>query len=166
MAIVKKRKASLSKNELYNLATEYHQLSKMQKELEKRKKEISDILKNNAELVGTADANGSYYVDEFPIVFGKMAKHSVKLNEEKAREYFSKIGVLESVLSTKEYVDEAKIEKLLETEVIKTDDLSNFMVDNVSYSVYVAEKKEEPKEEKNQGQEVEVPTTKVLKKPR
>lgn len=165
MVVVKKIK-ELSKNELYNLAVEYNQLSKMQKDLEKRRKEISELLKDNADKVGTADANGSYYVDEFPIIFGKMAKHTVKLNEEKARDFFTEKGFLDSVLSTKEFIDESKIEKLLGDEIIKIEDLEKFMDDKVSYSVHVSEKKEEPKEEivKEETENVEITKKKVFRK--
>ena len=144
--VVVKRTKTLSKNELYNLAVEYNQLSKMQKDLDKRKKVIADTLKDNADKVATADDKGSYYVDEFPLIFGKMAKHSVKLNEEKAREFFTQKGILESILSTKEFVDEAKIEKILGEEIISVEDLAEFMDDKVSYSVFVAEKAEKEEE--------------------
>lgn len=80
---------------------EYNALRTQKSLIEKRMKELGDKIKSYSVDNGVKDQNGSSYIQEGGFVFGNMAKKSVKLNQEKAKSYFSEIGVLDKVIETK-----------------------------------------------------------------
>ena len=139
---------------------EYNALRTQKSLIEKRMKELGDKIKSYSVDNGVKDQNGSSSIQEGGFVFGNMAKKSVKLNQEKAKSYFSEIGVLDKVIETKYEVSEDKINTLLTEGVITEDDIANVVDMKVSYSISVKEVVEEPTEE-----EMPVIETQTKKKP-
>lgn len=125
---------------------EYNALRTQKSLIEKRMKELGDEIKNYSIEHGVKDQNGSSYIQADGFVYGSMAKKSVKLNENKAKEYFNSLGLLEQVVETKMVVSEDKINDLLVNGTITEDDIANVVDVKTSYSITVKEVKEEETE--------------------
>lgn len=126
---------------------EYNALRTQKGLIEKRMKEISEDIKKYSMEHGVKDQKGSSYVQEEGFVYGNMAKKSVKLNEKKATEYFSAMGLLDKVIETKMVVSEDKINALLTEGVITEDDIANVVDIKTSYSIDIREVKQETEED-------------------
>lgn len=141
---------------------EYNSLRTQKSLIEKRMKEISEEIKKYSVEHGVKDQNGSSYIQADGFVYGNMAKKSVKLNEKKATEYFSALGLLDKVIETKMVVSEDKINALLTEGIITEDDITNVVDIKTSYSVTVKEVKQE--EEEMPVIETQPKKRKILKK--
>lgn len=141
---------------------EYNSLRTQKSLIEKRMKEISEDIKKYSVEHGVKDQNGSSYIQADGFVYGNMAKKSVKLNEKKATEYFSALGLLDKVIETKMVVSEDKINALLTEGIITEDDITNVVDIKTSYSVTVKEVKQE--EEEMPVIETQPKKRKILKK--
>lgn len=165
MAVLKKKSTSNSANikpmfsakDICKMGEEYAELSAQIKVLDERKKELAEKIKNGAEQFGVKDDKGSYYLESDSYIMGKIAKKSVKIDQEKAVEILESMGlgdvVDEVVVRT---VNEKKLEKALADKRITVKVMEQFTNVSTSYSVSVKEKEEAP--------EVEVSTLKVAKK--
>lgn len=129
------------------LTEEYFALRKMKSDTEKRMKEVANSLKEFAMSNGVKDSNGSAYYETEKFVFGSQAKKSVKLNEEKAKDYLLALGLYEKVVETKEYINEDKLEQLMMNGEILPEDLEAMVDIKTSYAIDIKEKKEEVEEE-------------------
>lgn len=141
---------------------EYNSLRTQKSLIEKRMKEISEEIKKYSVEHGVKDQNGSSYIQADGFVYGNMAKKSVKLNEKKATEYFSALGLLDKVIETKMVISEDKINALLTEGIITEDDITNVVDIKTSYSVTVKEVKQE--EEEMPVIETQPKKRKILKK--
>lgn len=141
---------------------EYNSLRTQKSLIEKRMKEISEDIKKYSVEHGVKDQNGSSYIQADGFVYGNMAKKSVKLNEKKATEYFSALGLLDKVIETKMVISEDKINALLTEGIITEDDITNVVDIKTSYSVTVKEVKQE--EEEMPVIETQPKKRKILKK--
>lgn len=143
---------------------EYNALRTQKSLIEKRMKEIGDKIKKYSVEHGVKDQNGSSYIQSDGFVYGNMAKKSVKLNDKKATEYFSSLGLLDKVIETKMVVSEDKINALLVEGIITEDDIANVVDIKTSYSITVKEVKEEKVEEEIPVIETQTKKKKMLKK--
>lgn len=141
---------------------EYNSLRTQKSLIEKRMKEISEDIKKYSVEHGVKDQNGSSYIQADGFVYGNMAKKSVKLNEKKATEYFSALGLLDKIIETKMVISEDKINALLTEGIITEDDITNVVDIKTSYSVTVKEVKQE--EEEMPVIETQPKKRKILKK--
>lgn len=164
MAVLKKKSTSTSTNvkpmfsakDICKMGKEYDELSAQIKELEARKKNLADKIKSGAEQFGVKDDKGSYYLESDSHIMGKVAKKSVRIDQDKAVETLESMGlgdvVDEVVVRT---VNESKLEKAVAEKRITLKEVEKFTNVSVSYSVSVT-----PKEE---ATEVEVSTLKVAR---
>ena len=130
------------------LAKEYNDLSIKIKELEKRKKELSEKLKKCASQLGVTDDKGSSYIDGEYFVIGQVAKHSVKINQEEGVAMLRNKGLLNCITEKTTYtVNEAEVEKAVAEETLTEEDVRSFTTINTSYSVSVKAKEDMPEVE-------------------
>lgn len=122
---------------------EYNELRKQKSLIEKRMKELGDSIKKYSMEHGVKDQNGSHYVQESNFVYGSVSRKTIKLNQEKAKNHFNSIGLLQDVIETKYEVSEDKINELLTAGTITEDDIEAIMDVKTSYSLAVTEQEEE-----------------------
>ena len=146
-----------SAEDVAKMGKEYAELSAQIKVLEAKKKELSDKIKNGAEMYGVKDDKGSFYFEDDYVIMGKVAKKSFKIDQEVAVETLESRG-LSDVVDTVvvKTVNEDKLQKAVQSGKISLEDVEAFTIESVSYSVLVKEKEVAP--------EVEVKTLRVAKK--
>lgn len=150
MALKKKSKVTsmFSTTDVQKLAEEYDNISKQMKELEAKKKELADKLKNCAEAMGVADDKGSSYIDGDSYVIGRVAKRTVKINQEEGVAMLRNKGLLNCITEKTTYtVNEAEVEKAVAEEILTEEDVRSFTTINTSYSVSVKAKEDMPEVE-------------------
>ena len=143
---------------------EYTDLSKQEKAIKKRKDELAKYIKEHAQQNGVKDSNGSSYMSNDRFVFGSQARKSIKLNQDRAKEFLLSQGLYEQVVEVKESINEDKVEQLLQQGLITTDDLEAIVDVKVTYASDVKEKEvEQTPEEMPEVQVIERPTKKNSK---
>lgn len=150
-------KPMFSAEDIGKMGKEYAELSAQIKQLEDRRKVLSDQIKNGAEQFGVKDDKGSYYLENDSFIMGKVAKKSIKLDQDKAVATLESMGlgdVVDEVVV--KIVNEDKLEKAVADKRITMEAVEGFTNISVSYSVSVKEKEAMP--------EVEVSTAKVARK--
>lgn len=128
-------------SDIAKMAEEYSQISAQIKELESRKKALSDKIKQGAEDYGVKDDKGSFYLESDRFVMGKVAKKSFSINQERA------VGILESLglgdcvdVVTVKTVNDKKLECAVQDNRISVKDVEGFTNVKISYSVSVTPK--------------------------
>lgn len=106
-------------------------------------KEIKKYLTENVPV----NAKGSYYSEDDDYIYGNVARKSIKINEDKAKQFFQERNLLEEVTDVKVVVNEDKVAKLLQDEVITQEDLESIVDVKVTYSIDVKAKEHEKEEE-------------------
>ena len=150
MALKKKSKITsmFSTTDVQKLAEEYDNISKQMKELEAKKKELADKLKNCAEAMGVVDDKGSSYIDGDSYVIGRVAKRTVKINQEEGVAMLRNKGLLNCITEKTTYtVNEAEVEKAVAEETLTEEDVRSFTTINTTYSVSVKAKEDMPEVE-------------------
>lgn len=150
MALKKKSKVTsmFSKTDVQKMAVEYNDLSLKIKELEDRKKTLADQLKSCAESMGVTDDKGSSYIDGEEFVVGRIAKHSVKIDQKKGVDLLRKKGLDSCIKEEKVYtVNEHMVEEAVASGDLTEEDVREFTSVNTSYSVSVKAKEDMPEVE-------------------
>lgn len=130
-----------------NMVFEYNELRDRAKVIKNRMDVLSKSIKEYLTTNVSPDSKGSYYDENDSFVFGNQAKKSVKLNEERARVFFTNKGLLEKVAETKIVINEDKVSKLLETKEITQEELESLVDIKVTYSIDIKQKVKEDKED-------------------
>lgn len=125
------------------IVREYNQLLKQEAFIKKRKEELAKYIKEYSMKHGVKNDKGSYYIDDGEFYFGSQARKTVKINEEKAREFLGMKGLLEKVITIKEVIDETKIEELVNSGELSVEDIENIVDVKITYAIDVKEKKKE-----------------------
>lgn len=137
--------AVFSKNEVLAMAEEYNSISTQIKTLEAQKKALSEKIKRGAEMYGTKDDKGSYYLEDEHFICGKVAKKSFKINQEKAVAVLEEKGLNDVVdVVTVKTVNEDRLSSAVSVGRISLNDVEDFTDSNTSYSVSVKVKEEVP----------------------
>ena len=145
MATLKKATKSIkplfSIEDIGRMGREYAEISAHIKDLEAKKKELAEKIKNGAEQFGVKDDKGSYYLESNTHIMGKVARKTFKIDQDKAVETLVSMGlgdvVDEVVVKT---VNEDRLQKAVSEKRITLDEVSEFTNESVSYSVTVKEK--------------------------
>lgn len=124
------------------LLREYSEVREQEKFLKKRKEELAKEIKQHVVSNGSKDSKGSYYSENDQFIYGSQAKKSIKINEDKAKDFFYSKGLLDRVITTVEQVDEMKIEQLIAEGLISPEDIEEIVDIKVSYSLDVREKED------------------------
>lgn len=125
------------------IVREYNQLLKQESFIKKRKEELSKYIKEYSMKHGVKNDKGSYYIDDGEFYFGSQARKTVKINEEKAREFLKMKGLLDKVIAIKEIIDEEKVEELVNVGELTVEDIENIVDVKITYAIDVKEKKKE-----------------------
>lgn len=149
MAKLTKKASKYSVSELSKMAEEYLEISKQIKMLDNTKKTLSEKIKEATEALGVKDDKGSFYSDLDTVVTGKVAKKSVSLDEEKAKELFKKKGIFDDIVEIVEVeqINENALEEKINEGVITDEEFESICSVKTSYSVSVKEKEEMPEVE-------------------
>ena len=149
---------------IFDYVQEYTDLSKQEKAIKKRKDELAKYIKEHAQQNGVKDSNGSSYMSNDRFVFGSQARKSIKLNQDRAKEFLLSQGLYEQVVEVKESINEDKVEQLLQRGLMTTDDLEAIVDVKVTYAIDVKEKEvEQTPEEMPEVQVIERSTKKIRK---
>lgn len=119
---------------------EYRELTERERLIKGRKKELADFIKTYAQKEGVQDDKGSYYCEDDNYTWGSQARKSVKLNFERARNYFISKGMWEDVVEYEEKINEEKVSELLNNEKMTLEDLEAMTDVKVTYAIDVREK--------------------------
>ena len=122
---------------------EYKELTEREKTIRSRKKELADFIKRYSQENGVQDDKGSYYIDDEDFTYGSQARKSVKMNFEKAKNFFVSKGMWDRVVKYEEVIDEDKVSDLLSNEEMTIDDLEEITDVKVTYAIDVRAKEKE-----------------------
>ena len=139
-----------SEKEIFAMAEEYADISAKIKELETRKKALSDKIKEGAEKYGVKNDKGSYYLENDFFIAGKVAKKTFKIDQEKAVTVLRNKGLGDVVdVVTIESVNEDKLNNAVKDGRISINEVEDFTKVDTSYSVSVTRKEEMPEVEQS-----------------
>lgn len=139
-----------TEDDIYSMAREYSELSSQIKELEARKKVLSEKIKEGSEKYGVKDDKGSFYLENDNFIMGKVAKKSFKIDQEKAVGVLKNMGLGDVVdVVTVETVNEDKLNSAVQEGRISINEVEKFTNVTTSYSVTVKEKEAMPEVEQS-----------------
>lgn len=139
-----------SANDIGRMGKEYAEISAQIKELEAKKKDLAEKIKNGTEQFGVKDDKGSFYLESDTHVMGKVAKKSYKIDQDKAVETLESIGLGDVVdVVTIKTVNEDRLQKAVKDKRITLDSVQEFTNETISYSVSVKEKEAIPEVEQS-----------------
>lgn len=156
MAVLKKTgkksasniKPMFSADDIARMGREYAELSAQIKQLEERKKTLSDKIKQGAEQFGVKDDKGSFYLESDSHIMGKVAKKTFRIDQDTAVNTLESMGLGDVVdVVTVKTVNEDKLQKAVAEKRITLNDVKAFTIETVSYSVSVKEKEAMPEVE-------------------
>lgn len=145
--LVKKSKTTLTRRTPEDLVYELDTLKAQKKILEQREKELKALLDEVLEAEGAKDDKGSYKLIVGDKLAVKQARTSIKLNNEKAEEFFKSIGIWEDVIETKEVINEDLVEQALVSEAFTMEEFETICDKKVTYAILVNEYKQEEAQE-------------------
>ena len=162
--MIKKKSATNKKGnvvDIHSMLLEYDQLRERQKAVKKRLDDLAKYIKKYVTDNGVKDQNGSYYSEDADFIYGSQARKSVKLNDEKAREFFKNKKLYDQVIDIKEVLNEDKIEQLVIDEKITIEDIESISETKTTYAIDI-----KLKETKEGNTEEEMPMVEVKKLPK
>ena len=145
--------------DFYSLLDEYETINSKIKVLDTRKKEIAKLVKSYASAHGVKNSNGSMFCENDKYVFGQQAKKTVKLNFERAREFFVANKLWDRVKEVKEEINEDKVEELISDGLMTEEDLEGLVDIKTQYAVSIKKKTS------SQEEQMEVQKVASIKKP-
>lgn len=122
-----------------SLLVEYDRLREEKKTIDTRMKKLSEEIKKYAEANGVKNDKGSFYSENDSFTFGKMAKKSVSLIQDKAIEFFKRRKLLNAI-KVVETIDEDAVEKYINEGKISFEELESITDTKVSYSIDIKKK--------------------------
>ena len=151
MAKLKKfEKPQMSAEDILALGKEYDEIIAQLKVLNDRKKVLSDLIKEGAEKFGVKDDKGSFYFESDEFVLGKVAKKTMRLNQEKARETLEAMGLGDTIDEVTTYVvNEDRLSQAVADKRITIKEVESFTDIKVDYSVSIKAKAEMPEVEQS-----------------
>jgi len=141
-----KKKTTVVARSVEDLVYELTVLKDRKKDIEKREKELKDQLGQILEVEGIKDSKGSFKLVVGDKLAQKQARKSVKLNREKAEEFFKSIGIWEEVIEIKEEINEDFVEQALLAEKFTMEELEKISDIKVSYAIVINDYKPEEEE--------------------
>lgn len=126
-----------------DIVSELTVLRERKKDIEKREKELKEDLGVILEREGIKDSKGSFKLIVGDKLAQKQARKSVKINRDKAEEFFKSIGIWEEVVEIKEEIKEEYVEQALLAEKFTVDDLENITDVKTTYAIVLTDYKPE-----------------------
>ena len=141
-----KKKTTVVARSVEDIVHELTVLKDRKKDLEKREKELKGQLGTILEGEGVKDSKGSFKLVVGDKLVQKQARKSVKLNREKAEEFFKSKGIWEEVIEIKEEINEDLVEQALLAEKFTMEELEKITDIKVSYAIVINDYKPEEEE--------------------
>lgn len=141
-----KKKTTVVARSVEDIVHELTVLKDRKKDIEKREKELKEQLGTILEGEGVKDSKGSFKLVVGDKLVQKQARKSVKLNREKAEEFFKSIGIWEEVIEIKEEINEDFVEQALLAEKFTMEELEEITDIKVSYAIVINDYKPEEEE--------------------
>lgn len=141
-----KKKTTVVARSVEDIVYELTVLKDRKKDIEKREKELKEQLGTILEGEGVKDSKGSFKLVVGDKLVQKQARKSVKLNREKAEEFFKSIGIWEEVIEIKEEINEDFVEQALLAEKFTMEELEKITDIKVSYAIVINDYKPEEEE--------------------
>ena len=141
-----KKKTTVVARSVEDVVHELTVLKDRKKDIEKREKELKEQLGTILEAEGVKDSKGSFKLVVGDKLAQKQARKSVKLNREKAEEFFKSIGIWDEVIEVKEEINEDYVEQALLAEKFTMEELEEITDIKVSYAIVINNYKPEEEE--------------------
>ena len=141
-----KKKTTVVARSVEDVVHELTVLKDRKKDIEKREKELKEQLGTILEAEGVKDSKGSFKLVVGDKLAQKQARKSVKLNREKAEEFFKSIGIWDEVIEIKEEINEDSVEQALLAEKFTVDELEEITDIKVTYAIVINDYKPEEEE--------------------
>lgn len=145
-----KKKTTVVARSVEDIVHELTVLKDRKKDIEKREKELKDQLGQILEAEGIKDSKGNFKLVVGDKLAQKQARKSVKLNREKAEEFFKSIGIWDEVIEVKEEINEDYVEQALLAEKFTMEELEEITDIKVSYAIVINDYKPEEEEEEEE----------------
>lgn len=149
MAKIKPKDAS-SVVDIEKTISGYDKIRAQIKLLSSKKDELSAIIKKYAQSNAQKDNKGSYFLksaDE-SLIFGAVAKKSIKLDPDKSKELFKSKGLWDDVIDTIEVINEDKVALCVADKSLTQEEVESVCNIKTTYQVlvkeYVPEEEEMP----------------------
>ena len=141
-----KKKTTVVARSVEDIVHELTVLKDRKKDIEKREKELKEQLGTILEAEGVKDSKGSFKLVVGDKLAQKQARKSVKLNREKAEEFFKSIGIWDEVIEIKEEINEDYVEQALLADKFSMEELEKISDIKVSYAIVINDYKPEEEE--------------------
>ena len=141
-----KKKTTVVARSVEDIVHELTVLKDRKKDIEKREKELKEQLGTILEAEGVKDSKGSFKLVVGDKLAQKQARKSVKLNREKAEEFFKSIGIWDEVIEIKEEINEDYVEQALLADKFSMEELEKISDIKVTYAIVINDYKPEEEE--------------------
>lgn len=141
-----KKKTKVVNRSVEDVVHELTALKDRKKDIEKREKELKEQLGEILEGEGIKDSKGSFKLVVGDKLAQKQARKSVKLNRDRAEEFFKSIGIWEEVVEIKEEINEDNVEQALLADKFTMDELETITDVKTTYAIVIADYKPEEEE--------------------
>jgi len=149
-APLKKKEATKTKmptRKPEDIVAELESLKAKKKEIEKREKTLKADLGVILERDGIKTSTGSFNLVIGDKLVQKQARKTMKLNPEKAEQFFKEIGIWEEVTETKQIINEDFVEQAFHNEKFTADELEAITDIKTVYAIVITDYKPEDTEE-------------------
>lgn len=141
-----KKKTTVVARSVEDIVHELTVLKDRKKDIEKREKELKEQLGTILEAEGVKDSKGNFKLVVGDKLAQKQARKSVKLNREKAEEFFKSIGIWDEVIEIKEEINEDYVEQALLADKFSMEELEKISDIKVTYAIVINDYKPEEEE--------------------
>ena len=138
-----KKKTTVVARSVEDIVHELTVLKDRKRDIEKREKELKDQLGQILEAEGIKDSKGSFKLVVGDKLAQKQARKSVKLNREKAEEFFKSKGIWDEVIEIKEEINEDFVEQALLADKFSMEELEEISDIKVTYAIIINDYKPE-----------------------
>lgn len=129
------------------LTSQLNAVKQEKKLLEAREKELADKLKEFTKKYGVEDSKGTFNYNLGDFILTNTARITSKLNQDKAVDTFTKLGILKEVSEIKSIVNEDLVEQAILNDKVPKEILDDIMDTRTSYALTLKEVKEEVEED-------------------
>jgi len=141
-----KKKTTVVARSVEDIVHELTVLKDRKKDIEKREKELKEQLGTILEAEGVKDSKGNFKLVVGDKLVQKQARKSVKLNREKAEEFFKSIGIWDEVIEIKEEINEDYVGQALFADKFSMEELEEITDIKVTYAIVINDYKPEEEE--------------------
>ena len=136
-------KSRTTATSLESLLAEMERVKESKKLLDAREKELKSRILEFVTKDGVTDPKGSTRLVYGDKLVQNQARVSVKLNNNKAEDYFREIGIWDKVSETKEIINEDYVEQAVLEGLLTAEELETLVDKKVTYALVISKYEEE-----------------------